>query len=771
LLRLCQKFVHDNDLQAGEEAARYLDLQQAQLSSDAAQECLNILLDDQSTTKLAPRDAIIARLLQRSREARASLASRLRTGPVAKVFDELYRVGDHTVNSLIAVVLDESAWASEPNREKYEQNVFKLLLAKLVEVGHDHDARAIAGVARLLATDAQQLESLIDTETFDVMLSLLDIRLSANVRSQATLAIAKYLEISQEKGQTLFSEFVTSRVVRETKNDLILAFSVAAAVFPILPPVAASLFLTEGFVQSLALLLGKDTKGGEVELAALELLSAACIDGDCREAIRSHCSEWLETIFRKGDDHRQVLAALILAKVRAVNSNSKAQKPLESQNLDEGEELVNRFTNMMERSDEISVQSSIEGLAFTSLRPKVKEKLAKDKVFLKSLSTVLSKESSSSTLIFGGLTILVNLTRFQPILSEEQKRISQLKAYANSLKTSSLLPDPLDDEAHITERCTAVVEAGVIPVLVTCAKKVSSTALPLILDTLLALSKVPKCRGKIAQQGGLRLLLTTYSSVTGTTPSDIRARRTAAHALARILISVNPMLVFSSSGQPQNTSAIRPLFSLLSLSEEESVSNGPRDLLPTFESLLALTNLASTPDATVADTIIRLAWPTIEELLLSNKTPIQRASVELVCNLMLSPSGVAKFADGTPRAGQRMHILLALADVEDFATRRAAGGALAMLTEYDGAVLAILDRERGVEILLGLCGEDEEEEIVHRGVVCLRNVICASGEVGARGRKKVKEQDGVHVLKEALKRSSNQEILQMRVEALKELIK
>lgn len=762
--------MHD-DLQAGEEAARYLDHQQARISSDLAQECLNVLLDNQSTTRLATRDALIARLLHQSQGARASLASRLRTGSVARVFNELYHVGDRTVNALIAVVLDVSAWSSEPVREEFEQDVFKLFLARLVEVGHEHDVRAIAGIARLLATDAQRLEPLITTETFDVILSLLDIRLPVDVRSQATLAMAKYLEISQEKGQTLFSEFVTSRVVRETKDDLILAFSVAAAVFPILPAVAAALFLTEGFVQSLTLLLQKDTRGGEVELAALELLSAACIDGDCREAVRRHCSEWLDKIFRNGDEHRQVLAALILAKVKAINSNSKAEGRQESQNLDEGEELVNRFTNMMRRSDELSIQSSIEGLAFSSLRPKVKEKLAKDKVFLKNLFTLLSKESSSPSLIFGGLTILVNLTRFQPKLSEEQKRISQLKAYANSLKTSSPPPDPLDDGSHITERCTALVEAGVIPVLVTSAKKVSSTALALILDTFLSLSKVPKCRGTIAQQGGLRLLLTTYASVTGTSPSDIRARRTAAHALARILISVNPALVFSSSSQPQNTSAIRPLLSLLSPSEDESVSDGPRDLLPIFESLLALTNLASTPDTRAADTIIRLAWPTIEDLLLSNNTLIQRASVELVCNLMLSPSGLAKFADSTPRAGQRLHTLLALADVEDFATRRAAGGALAMLTEYDPAVNAILDRERGVEILLGLCGEDEQEEIVHRGVVCVRNVVGASGDVGVRGRKKMKELGGVDMLKEALKRSNNQEMLQTGVEALKELIK
>ncbi|KAI9847994.1 MAG: hypothetical protein M1830_007315, partial [Pleopsidium flavum] len=409
----------------------------------------------------------------------------------------------------------------------------------------------------------------------------------------------------------------------------------------------------------------------------------------------------------------------------------------------------------MSQSDQTSIQSSVEGLAYTSLQPKVKELLANDEAFLENLFTTISNNLASPSLIFGGLTVLINLTKYLPNLSEEQKRISQLKAYANASKAAAT-PDLLDEDSHVTKRCTKVLDAGIVPVLVSTAKKVSSTALSLVLDILLSLSRTSKHRGTIAQQGGVKLPLSAYSSITGTTSADVLARRTAAHALARILISVNPALVFSSSGTPQRTSAIRPLLSLLSPSEDDSISDQPRDLLPTFEALLALTNLASTPDTTFADTIIRLAWPTVEDLLLSNNTLVQRASVELICNLMLSPSGITKFADGTQRAGQRLHILLALADVEDYATRRAAGGALAMLTEYDAAVGAILARERGVEILLCLCGEDEEEEIVHRGVVCIRNVVCASGEIGFKGRQKVEEMGAVEVLREALKRTKNE---------------
>jgi hypothetical protein len=168
--------------------------------------------------------------------------------------------------------------------------------------------------------------------------------------------------------------------------------------------------------------------------------------------------------------------------------------------------------------------------------------------------------------------------------------------------------------------------------------------------------------------------------------------------------------------------------------------------------------------------LLRAAWPTLENsLLLSSNSLVQRASVELVCNLMASPAGVAKFADGSKQASARMHILLALADVEDFATRRAAGGALAMLTEWDAAVGAVLEKERGVRIVLGMC-DDESEEIVHRGYVVLLNVVSAPGGVGEWGLERVMGEGGVEVVKESLRKAKNAEVLGVGVQVLKKLV-
>lgn len=419
------------------------------------------------------------------------------------------------------------------------------------------------------------------------------------------------------------------------------------------------------------------------------------------------------------------------------------------------EELSDMFKNML--NSETSQHSSIEGLAYTSLQPKVKEILASDQAFLKNLIKALGEAPAKSPTTYGALSILVNLTTYMPTLSEEQKRMTQLKAYANASKPSSAI-EPLNDDDHVAKRCQAVFEAGVIPVLVTHSQHGSTASLTLVVSIIFSLAKSPKIRGQMAQQGAVKLLLHAYPLI----PSEsIAAQRTTAHALARILISTNPTHVFGGSNPLSLTSAIRPL--LLLLTDDPTVEH--RDLLPVFESLLALTNLASTDDV-ARNAIIRPGFAQIEELLLSDNKMVTRASVELICNLMLSPEGVAKFADGGKPASHRMHIILALGDSEDFATRRASGGALASLTEWDTAVNAILERDRGVKILLALCTE-EQEELRHRGVVCILNIMTAPGKVGEWGIKKVKQEGGVDALKECLKKSRSQQVLEITVEALK----
>ena len=750
LQKLCTRFVLEHDEEAGKEALNYLN-RSAQVPANVATECLDLVVKAKKIKSKVLQDEMVAGLVRESVAAKSALAKLLLDGSTA-AFEQVYDIGDKSANCIVEIVQQPSAWSKQSDREKVEADVFQLFLAKLLAVGHDDDGRALKGIARLLATDEGRLHPFIDEEIFDAILCSLDYREPAEVRSQATLVTAKYLELSGEKGRTYLVRFIPSRITKGHGEDLVLAFSAAAAVFPLVPTQAAALFLTEGFLPSLIPLLDKKNKSAKVEQAALNMLSAACLDSGCRAAIKKHCLPWLQLVMDKGKQDRPGLAAVVLTKVLDPTVRTKDTKGNDTQERTEVNELVPMFKKLLADPLQENKQSSIEGLAYASIQPSIKEDLIGDRLFLARLMDSLKATHPGATTIFGALTLIEHLTRYLPVLSEEQRKMDQLKAYANASK-SEAKPDPLEEDSAVSRRCKVIVEAGAVTTFVAISDHLSPASTAVVANIMLSLTRTPALRGAVAQQGGARLLLTKYTAVTGVSAVDKQARFAMAHALARILISIDPTLVFPAAGSPPLTSATRPMLSLLKQNDVE-VSEGPRDLLPTFEALLALTNLASTPSEEATVVIIRQTLGVLEDLLLSNNKMIQRAATELVCNFMTSPAGVEIFADESKAAARRLHILLALADVEDSATRKAAGGALATLTCYDVVVKGIVAKERGMEILLELC-TDENHEIMHRGLVCIDNIAQMQEPVGRQAREKLEGINAVSTLREVADGSRN----------------
>lgn len=403
---------------------------------------------------------------------------------------------------------------------------------------------------------------------------------------------------------------------------------------------------------------------------------------------------------------------------------------------------------------------AVEGLAYATIQPTVKEEVTKNTPLLKDLVKILAEAPAKSTTTYGALSIFQNLTRYQPALSDEEKKMNQLKAYANA-GGKLAQSNPLNDDEHTAARCKAVFDVGLVPVLVTHSRNGSLASLAIIINIIYALSVSPGIRAKLAQQGAVVLLIAAWSALHTT---EHAAKRIAAQALARILISTNPALVFGGNRSRPMSSAIRPLASII----KPDVAAERRDLLPTFESLMALTNLASTDDDTRVN-IIHTAWEPIEDQILSSNSKVAKAAVELVCNLVQCYEGVELYGGDNHKAKNRLHILLALADAEDEGTRSAAGGALASLTAFEPVIKGILARERGVDMVLGLCA-DETEDIRHRGVFVLYNMLSCEGETGKEARAKVQLANGLEILKECAKKSRRAEVVEVTVSALKILV-
>lgn len=725
-----------------------------------------------------------------------------------------------------------------------------LLFAGLMEGGKEDDemVRDLDRLTKVLNEDVQATKHgdasicpLIDSDCVDTLLGYLDMRQPDVVRGHATLTTSAYLQAAGDDGAKKLSAFFYDRVDRGTYDDYIVAFCVAAAVFPIVPDLTAEMFLSEGFLPSLGPLMRRKWKSRKVETACLDMLNMACLNPTCRQAVQKYCGDWLEEIvdqdpddvirdmwaanqdayvdagsvsMRRHSRQVQARAAVILAKIKATIPPQPLSQPGAGSASPSGrvqlasttiEELSRMFTGLLVDSagshhkegvddgGREDCQSAVEGLAYASLQPQIKEDLAADDDFLKQLIVTLQDAPPRSSLTYGGLSIFANLTRYQPAQSEEQRRIGELKAYADAANGQGSGPskeavevNTLNDDAHVSQRCLRVFAAGVTPVLVSHSKKGSAASLGLIVGILHALSTTAKIRGQLAQQGAVRLLIDAWTALQppkttpgGTTtplgtssnpPGSVpttAAQRTAAQALARILISTNPALVFGGTQPVSMATAIRPLASLLVADDN---AENPRDLLPTFEALMALTNLASAEDDTIRRGILRSAWPALEDLLLANHALVARAAVELVCNLVQCQDGVALYADGSPAAATRLHILTALADAEDMGTRSAAGGALAALSSYTGVVLALVARPRGVASIVGLCKPSEPEDLRHRGAVVIYNMAAADGDVGQTAREALRTADAATVLKDCAKASRRPEVVEAAVYALKALV-
>jgi hypothetical protein len=753
LLAICKTWVQTKDEADGERALQAMKTQG--VKQKEAEQAMEILYDFKGEDDVL--DQVTGELLQNV-GAQAWLANNVREQPT-RIYYELFERGDDSIDGLLKVLLNRSIWPDDESFKTGHRDCFMLSLAMMMEEALDYPERAMKGVAQLLAHHAEHLKGIIDADSFDVILTSLDIRLPNSLRSQATLASIKLFELAPDTAQELISKFVTQRAQKGEANDLVIAFSAATAIFPVAVTAAASLFLTEGFVNTLVPVV-EAKKSHKLEQVVLELISAACVDKNCREAINRHCREWLEDLVADSPDKKRAnLAALVLVKLGEESAQPDGPQIITPGKVDQ-EDLIASFKSMVIGGDISSKQDSVEGLAYASLQPKVREDLSNSPKFLKRLIETMSDSSSPANVLFGGLTIFVNITTYLPLQSEEEKRMAQLKAYANVQKPSA--PDALLDDAHVSVRCKRVLDAGIVPVLVHICKKGSPTILTQSSQVLLSLGKETKNRGTMAQQGAIKLLIHVWehissvatSSTTGTTPFPPTALPITAQALSRLLISINPSHVFNAA--LPSISAVRPLHSQLTRTDASSWR------LHAFEALLALTNLASLDRAT-QDHIIRHAFDTItDDLLLTNHTMLQRAATELLCNLMASPLCIEKFADGSPRSKHRLHLLLAMTDVDDAPARSAAGGALAMLLSVDLAVVELLKQPKGVGFLLGLC-QDENEDIRYRGVVCLRSVV----DVGADGVEALKKAGAVETLKGVLKESRRQEVLEVGVETLK----
>ncbi|PIA15075.1 hypothetical protein COEREDRAFT_98427 [Coemansia reversa NRRL 1564] len=446
-----------------------------------------------------------------------------------------------------------------------------------------------------------------------------------------------------------------------------------------------------------------------------------------------------------------------------------------------------------------AMESSVEALGYLSLRPSLKEHITQNSTALAAIFAC-GQASGSASFCFAAAMLVRNLTQPRAVLSDEQQRLQKLQRMGNrtqSATTTGLTAEQEKEEERervleapqlIARRAERVCAAGVVPMLVAAVvppARPSDGLKDAVAEIFAALATAPSLRGRLVQQGAvsclLRLLtpdapkaaLASVEPRPAPRPFSQSRDRSIACALAKIGISVPPHLAFR---HPREIVRL-----LLALVAEEADAQA---LLMRFEALLALTNLASAPPGSPDDVRAYLAidlagFALVESALLSSHPLVCRAATELVCNLVydpavferfaagadnfvppeddhpepLLPSGIVELpdedsgqqlppdADGGYRS-QRLHLLVALADVDDVATRSAAAGALAILSSDPRcARYLFLAHPRASAVIADLATDDcdgnssAQAGMRHRvAVICANAVVCTDTRVAARIR-------------------------------------
>jgi hypothetical protein len=258
---LVQRYLATASRTEGERALAAL--RQKHLPNDDADQLLDLLVHNPTTTPPGDLlDSLTAALIDGNVHVKKRLAATF-ARPVTELFDQLYERGPQSLKAFATLPLQDAVWTSEHDQASAQRDIFRLSMAKLIDVNIHHPDRLMQLVARQLAIAPRNVSAIIDADSVEIILCSLDIRMDAPLRTQAMLATSKVLESTKEQGEQLFAQFIATRVGKQTIDDLIIAFSASAAVFPMIPVFAARLFLTDGFVQQLVPNLERNSEAGK----------------------------------------------------------------------------------------------------------------------------------------------------------------------------------------------------------------------------------------------------------------------------------------------------------------------------------------------------------------------------------------------------------------------------------------------------------------------------------------------------------------------------
>ncbi|XP_039492698.1 protein unc-45 homolog B isoform X2 [Drosophila santomea] len=454
----------------------------------------------------------------------------------------------------------------------------------------------------------------------------------------------------------------------------------------------------------LQMILAMATTDDELQQrVACECLIAASSKKDKAKALCEQGVDILKRLYHSKNDGIRVRALVGLCKLGSYGGQDAAIRPFGDGAALKLAEACRRFLIKPGKDKDIR-RWAADGLAYLTLDAECKEKLIEDTASIHALMDLA--RAGNQSCLYGVVTTFVNLCNAY----EKQEMLPEMIELAKFAKQHIPEEHELDDVDFINKRITVLANEGITTALCALAKTESHNSQELIARVLNAVCGLKELRGKVVQEGGVKALL--RMALEGTE----KGKRHATQALARIGITINPEVSFS--GQ-RSLDVIRPLLNLL---EQDCTA------LENFESLMALTNLASMNESVRQRIIKEQGVSKIEYYLMEDHLYLTRAAAQCLCNLVMSED-VIKMFEGN---NDRVKFLALLCEDEDEETATACAGALAIITSVSvkccEKILAIAS---WLDILHTLIA-NPSPAVQHRGIVVILNMINAGEEIAKK---------------------------------------
>ncbi|KAK6458593.1 protein required for mother cell-specific HO expression [Scheffersomyces xylosifermentans] len=660
-------------------------------------------------------------------------------------------------------------------------------------------------------------------KTISSLVMLIVVKLFQVDKLSTSSVVGEYLELLYDDEKPSAAAFLNYTEIMET-------------LFPLVPEVIEPIYISSKSVEyikeEVLRILGSG--GPELELphrrrvciGILKLIGSSCISDQSRTHNVTAYLELLKVGSQIKDNLEiRLLSTLDLIKLwNFIELEKKSSSSISISVSDLESNLTSYLRDALDKNNSANLEICVEGLAYLTLNVKVKQNIRSDESVIEVILKILSEKALSKTnqnmngndtsLIYGLLICISNLCKLQDASDKgsDKSTVNFLKDFATP-NTSKDNTKEDQKQIHLFNK-SLLFDHKVIDVISKLKTYKEDTDTPgeetkhsnllkQFIYIIYMISQNPEkvVRQELVKQGALNVVLSyliKFSSINKTTgdtrpingnPEIIETRLFSLRSLAKMLVSINPALAFKKydvqTCVPFLVELLGPDISKYSGSLGHNTQNINENYLyemtnmDKYESLLALTNLSSGEQSKDLKQLIinRTFDKYLNNFIIDSDLPhLQKASWELISNLITQPAMLAKFfnIDDSKENYNRLDLLIKLINSTDVSFQNVIAGLLANATsEFDMISEILIKNKRIREDIIGKItqifnSQAEESDLILRLSYILLNLVYAAANVSSEQLQVFSDN---HKLKESvngvLKINKNGEILQILIEVIK----